>query len=58
MIIIILYNLILTDEEGPIGKYEQGSIRYTGKNIPSPSFRVLQRLAKCDDEDQAGNYYI
>lgn len=55
MIILLLYNLILTDEEGRIGKYEQGSIRYTGKHIPSPSFRVLQRLAKCDDEDQAGN---
>lgn len=40
------------EEESSIGKYEQGSIRYTGKHIPSPSFRVLQRLAKCQDDDQ------
>ncbi|VDI82948.1 Hypothetical predicted protein [Mytilus galloprovincialis] len=40
------------EEENTIGKYEQGSIRYTGKHIPSPSFRVLQRLAKCQDDDQ------
>ncbi|XP_063445411.1 YLP motif-containing protein 1-like isoform X7 [Mytilus trossulus] len=40
------------EEENTIGKYDQGSIRYTGKHIPSPSFRVLQRLAKCQDDDQ------
>ncbi|VDI82950.1 Hypothetical predicted protein [Mytilus galloprovincialis] len=43
------------EEENTIGKYEQGSIRYTGKHIPSPSFRVLQRLAKCQDDDQPGS---
>ncbi|CAC5389480.1 unnamed protein product [Mytilus coruscus] len=43
------------EEESSIGKYEQGSIRYTGKHIPSPSFRVLQRLAKCQDDDQPGS---
>ncbi|KAK3090073.1 hypothetical protein FSP39_008954 [Pinctada imbricata] len=33
------------EEESRVGKYEQASIRYTGKHIPSPSFRVLQRFA-------------
>jgi len=26
------------------GEYEQTSIRYTGKNIPSKSFRMLQSM--------------
>lgn len=39
------------DENERVGNYEQTSIRYTGKHIPSPSFRVLQRFA-----DEAQEY--
>lgn len=37
--------LSFSDEDERVGNYEQTSIRYTGKHIPSPSFRVLQRFA-------------
>ena len=37
-------------EEPPqdVGQYDQTSIRYTGKNIPSRSFRMLQHLTGGD----------
>ncbi|XP_069124601.1 histone-lysine N-methyltransferase SETD1A-like isoform X3 [Argopecten irradians] len=35
-------------QEEPVGRYDQTSIRYTGKHIPSPSFRVLQNWAEID----------
>ncbi|XP_053393080.1 trithorax group protein osa-like isoform X3 [Mercenaria mercenaria] len=39
------------DNEEPdrIGNYDEASIRYRGNHIPSPSFRLLQTLAKEDD---------
>lgn len=43
--------LSFSDENERVGNYEQTSIRYTGKHIPSPSFRVLQRFA-----DEAQEY--
>ncbi|XP_013382524.1 extensin-like [Lingula anatina] len=30
--------------EGPIGKYDETSIRYKGRNIPSKSFKLLQQM--------------
>ncbi|XP_059153464.1 nucleolar and coiled-body phosphoprotein 1-like isoform X3 [Physella acuta] len=34
------------DTENGVGNYDETSIRYKGKNIPSPSFRVLQTWAE------------
>ncbi|KAH9495423.1 hypothetical protein Btru_015084 [Bulinus truncatus] len=36
------------DNEETVGNYDETSIRYKGKNIPSPSFRVLQTWAEHD----------
>ena len=32
------------DQSGEPGEYDQKSIRYTGGNIPSRSFRMLQSM--------------
>lgn len=45
--------MYLLDDEEQVGHYDQKSIRYMGKNIPSPSFRLLQSLAK---EDENGKF--
>jgi len=36
-------------ESGEWGQYDQKSIRYTGRNIPSRSFRILQNMTGADD---------
>lgn len=36
------------EEEERVGSYDETSIRYKGKHIPSPSFRVLQSWAEKD----------
>lgn len=36
------------EEEERVGNYDETSIRYKGKHIPSPSFRVLQTWAQHD----------
>ncbi|GFN81968.1 PDZ and LIM domain protein 5 [Plakobranchus ocellatus] len=38
------------DAEDGVGNYDETSIRYKGKNIPSPSFRVLQTWAEHDPD--------
>lgn len=38
------------DDSGQVGNYCEASIRYKGKHIPSPSFRVLQNWADHDTE--------
>lgn len=43
----IRHNLLGGDEPD-VGEYEQASIRYTGKNIPSRSFRMLQQMTGGD----------
>ncbi|CAG5119089.1 unnamed protein product, partial [Candidula unifasciata] len=35
-------------ESQEVGNYDETSIRYKGKSIPSPSFRVLQTWAQLD----------
>ncbi|BFZ17550.1 hypothetical protein BsWGS_20589 [Bradybaena similaris] len=44
------------EEEADVGNYDETSIRYKGKSIPSPSFRVLQTWAQHDPlpEPRAG----
>lgn len=37
--------------EGEVGEYEQKSIRYTGRNIPSKSFRMLQNMTGGDQPE-------
>ncbi|KAL4240514.1 hypothetical protein ACF0H5_001305 [Mactra antiquata] len=37
------------EEPQRIGNYDEASIRYRGNHIPSPSFRLLQTLAKEDE---------
>lgn len=37
------------DDDGTVGNYDEASIRYRGDYIPSPSFRLLQTLAKNDE---------
>lgn len=49
----VCLNLDLTaegeeEEEERVGNYDETSIRYKGKHIPSPSFRVLQTWAQHD----------
>jgi len=44
------------DESGAgaeVGDYDETSIRYTGRNIPSRSFRMLQHLTGGADEDNS-----
>jgi len=36
--------LVRVAEERAVGDYDEASIRYTGRNIPSRSFRMLQQL--------------
>ncbi|RUS76568.1 hypothetical protein EGW08_015676, partial [Elysia chlorotica] len=38
------------DSENGVGNYDETSIRYKGKHIPSPSFRVLQTWAEYDPD--------
>lgn len=52
----ILRMLSFLDENERVGNYEQTSIRYTGKHIPSPSFRVLQRFA--DEAQEYGRFKV
>ena len=40
----------LEDSAAEVGDYDQTSIRYTGRNIPSRSFRMLQHLTGSGDE--------
>ena len=42
----------ITDDSSPadVGDYDQTSIRYTGRNIPSRSFRMLQHLTGGADD--------
>ena len=47
--------ITLPDEPCRIGNYDEASIRYRGKYIPSPSFRLLQTIAK-DDLEQNQKY--
>lgn len=54
--ILILRMLSFLDENERVGNYEQTSIRYTGKHIPSPSFRVLQRFA--DEAQEYGRFKV
>ncbi|XP_076443626.1 uncharacterized protein LOC143282031 isoform X7 [Babylonia areolata] len=42
------------EEEERVGSYDETSIRYKGKHIPSPSFRVLQTWAETDPLDTTG----
>ncbi|KAK7502031.1 hypothetical protein BaRGS_00006783 [Batillaria attramentaria] len=42
------------EEEERVGNYDEASIRYKGKHIPSPSFRVLQTWAEMDPLDSKG----
>ena len=37
------------DDDGTVGNYDEASIRYRGDYIPSPSFRLLQNLARNDE---------
>uniref|UniRef100_A0A0L8GU50 Zasp-like motif domain-containing protein n=1 Tax=Octopus bimaculoides TaxID=37653 RepID=A0A0L8GU50_OCTBM len=39
-----------TQDEDGVGNYCEASIRYKGKHIPSPSFRVLQNWADTDTD--------
>lgn len=43
------------DQTGEPGQYEQKSIRYTGRNIPSRSFRMLQSMTGGDASGSPGN---
>ena len=43
------------DQSGEPGEYEQKSIRYTGRNIPSRSFRILQSMTGGDASGSPGN---
>ena len=45
----MLYD-VTEDSAGDVGDYDQTSIRYTGRNIPSRSFRMLQHLTGSGDE--------
>ncbi|XP_035824146.1 trithorax group protein osa [Aplysia californica] len=42
------------DGEEGVGNYDETSIRYKGKHIPSPSFRVLQTWAEHDPDNFTG----
>lgn len=42
------------EEEERVGNYDEASIRYKGKHIPSPSFRVLQTWAEKDPLETKG----
>jgi len=41
-------DVVLSGDENRVGNYDEASIRYRGNHIPSPSFRLLQTLAKED----------
>ena len=40
----------IDDSAADVGDYDQTSIRYTGRNIPSRSFRLLQHLTGGTDD--------
>jgi len=42
-------DVVLSGDENRVGNYDEASIRYRGNHIPSPSFRLLQTLAKEDE---------
>ena len=37
-------SLVFSDEPTDIGNYDEQSIRYRGRNIPSKSFRMLESM--------------
>jgi len=43
------------DQSSEPGQYDQKSIRYTGRNIPSRSFRILQTMTGGDASASPGN---
>ncbi|XP_052763668.1 trithorax group protein osa-like isoform X1 [Mya arenaria] len=44
------------EDQNRVGNYDEASIRYRGNHIPSPSFRLLQTLAKEDEmKNKAGS---
>ena len=55
---IMIIDLMLSgteDQSGEPGQYDQKSIRYTGRNIPSRSFRMLQSMTGGEASGSPGN---
>lgn len=48
---------VLTTGDEQVGGYDEASIRYLGKNIPSRSFRMLQDMTGGADQQPVQGLY-
>ena len=57
---VLLYMSVDDETQPTTGEYDEKSIRYTGRHIPSRSFRILQNMtaAGADDVSPGNNTYL